>query len=55
MAILDKNQTGEIGLDILYVSIGQRFGAAQVAVNLLEHFLDSKELTFLGVVDREIA
>jgi glycosyltransferase involved in cell wall biosynthesis len=55
MAILDKNQTGEIGLDILYVSIGQRYGAAKVAVNLLGHFLDSKELTFLGVVDREIA
>lgn len=42
-------------LDVLYVSVGQRFGPEQVAINLLENLLESEKLTIFGVVDNGLA
>lgn len=41
--------------DLLYVSVGQRFGPRSVAINLLEKLLDFGHLTIRGVVDEAVA
>ena len=44
-----------MSLDVLYVSVGPRFGPEQVAINLLKNILNLQSCVVYGVVDSNVA
>ena len=48
-------QVPEMSIDLLYLSIGQRFGPQKVAVNLLNNIMHLPNFSVIAIVDKEVA